>query len=201
MSALPRSNKYAYQFCGASQRWQRAPAPAAPAAAAAHGAGPAGEAAPAAPAPPAADSLSIMALDPQLAAHEGHLRYRQQQYLRTKASIERHEGSLAAFALGYQKMGITRQGGATVYREWAPGAAAAQLIGDFNGWAGTWMQRDDFGVWSVTLPDGAPRATAPPLAALFLCWMVGACLQHAARCRAGRSRGVVSVAEGRCHAS
>ena len=56
---------------------------------------------------------------------------------------------------GYERLGFTREGGATVYREWAPAATAAQLIGDFNGWEGAPMQRDASGVWSVTLPDGA----------------------------------------------
>ena len=41
-----------------------------------------------------------------------------------------------------------------MYREWAPAAQSAQLIGDFNGWQGTPLDRDDFGVWSVRLPDG-----------------------------------------------
>ena len=36
-----------------------------------------------------------------------------------------------------------------MYREWAPGAAEAQLIGDFNGWEGQPMERDDFGTWSI----------------------------------------------------
>ena len=35
---------------------------------------------------------------------------------------------------GYRKYGFNREGNATVYREWAPGATAASLIGDFNGW-------------------------------------------------------------------
>ena len=56
---------------------------------------------------------------------------------------------------GYELFGFTRDGGATVYREWAPAAQSAQLIGDFNGWQGTPLERDDFGVWSVRLPDGA----------------------------------------------
>ncbi len=60
---------------------------------------------------------------------------------------------------GYERFGFTRVGAATVYREWAPAATGAQLIGDFNGWAGTALQRDAEGVWSVTLPDGA---AAPP---------------------------------------
>ena len=57
-------------------------------------------------------------------------------------------------AQGYELFGFTRDGGATVYREWAPAAQSAQLIGDFNGWQGTPLDRDDFGVWSVRLPDG-----------------------------------------------
>ena len=32
-------------------------------------------------------------------------------------------------------------------------AQSAALIGDFNGWQGSWMTKDQFGVWSVTLPD------------------------------------------------
>lgn len=55
---------------------------------------------------------------------------------------------------GFEEFGIIRKDGKTVYREWAPGAIAAQLIGDFNEWTGTWMERDEFGVFSVTLPDG-----------------------------------------------
>lgn len=44
---------------------------------------------------------------------------------------------------------MVHEGGATVYREWAPGAVEAQLIGDFNGWQGQAMERDDFGTWSI----------------------------------------------------
>lgn len=148
MQGWPASTKYAYHFSAASQRWSHAPPgrvpPAAPAAAASPGTEPHTS---------SDEPLEILKLDPQLAAHEGHLRFRQSQFRRTLDSICRHEGSLAEFAASYKRMGITRQGGVTVYREWAPGAAAAQLIGDFNGWAGTWMERDDFGVWSVSLPD------------------------------------------------
>ena len=56
---------------------------------------------------------------------------------------------------GYERLGFTREGSATVYREWCPAAAGAQLMGDFNSWSGAWMQRDDFGVWKIVLPDGA----------------------------------------------
>ena len=43
-----------------------------------------------------------------------------------------------------------------MYREWAPGAVEAELIGDFNNWQGARMERDDFGTWTVKLPDGGP---------------------------------------------
>ncbi len=55
---------------------------------------------------------------------------------------------------GYETFGITRDGDALVYREWAPAARAAALIGDFNDWQPAWMSKDEWGVWSVRLPDG-----------------------------------------------
>lgn len=106
---------------------------------------------------------AIIALDAQLVPHEGHLNYRWSQYQRTLNNITEYEGSLENFALGHKKFGIIRENGRTVYREWAPGAESAQLIGDFNGWAGTWMTKDDYGVWSVELPDD-PTTGAPAIA-------------------------------------
>ncbi|KAI7843063.1 hypothetical protein COHA_003235 [Chlorella ohadii] len=103
----------------------------------------------------AEDGLGIVALDPNLQAHEEHLRYRWQQYRGTKDAILANERSLADFAKGYERYGVVKENGRTVYREWAPGAAEAQLIGDFNGWEGQPMERDDFGTWSISLPDGA----------------------------------------------
>jgi hypothetical protein len=96
-------------------------------------------------------------VDPDLRAYKGHLDYRWAQYAAAKAAIEANEGSVAAFARGHERYGFTRdaEAGATVYREWAPAAAAAALIGDFSGWEPVWMTKGDFGVWSVALPDGA----------------------------------------------
>lgn len=59
-------------------------------------------------------------------------------------------------------MGITvAENGDITYREWAPNVNSAQLIGDFNGWnrESYWMQRDEYGVWSIDLPakDGQPQ--------------------------------------------
>lgn len=59
-------------------------------------------------------------------------------------------------------MGITvADNGDITYREWAPNASSAQLIGDFNGWNrdSYWMRRDAYGIWSIQLPakDGQPQ--------------------------------------------
>ena len=62
---------------------------------------------------------------------------------------------------GYERLGFVREGNAIVYREWCPAAAAAQLIGDFNNWSGAWMERDEFGVWKVVLPDGGALPAFP----------------------------------------
>jgi 1,4-alpha-glucan branching enzyme len=55
---------------------------------------------------------------------------------------------------GFESLGFVRKDGKTIYREWAPGAKAAALIGDFNNWECAWMEKDEWGVWSVELPDG-----------------------------------------------
>ena len=44
------------------------------------------------------------------------------------------------------------------FREWAPGAVAARLCGDFDGWGeGLELARDEFGVWEGDLPQGVPH--------------------------------------------
>lgn len=108
------------------------------------------------------DGLGIVDCDPMLAEHAEHLKYRFAQYQRTRDAIEAAEGSLAHFAKGYEVFGLVRDGESVVYREWAPAAKAVHLIGDFNGWSwDTPLERGEFGVWSVRLPDGAHGRTVP----------------------------------------
>lgn len=63
---------------------------------------------------------------------------------------------------GYEKLGFSREGKTAVYREWCPAASSAQLIGDFNCWGGTHMEKDEFGVWKVVLPDGVSSLPVHP---------------------------------------
>ena len=47
--------------------------------------------------------------------------------------IDEHEGGLEAFSRGYERFGFNEQlDGGIRYAEWAPGAVAASLIGDFS---------------------------------------------------------------------
>ena len=75
------------------------------------------------------------------------------------ARIRQKYGSLEACSLGYERMGFHRnkETGEWVYREWAPGARALSLIGDFNGWnrGATPLERGSNGIWSVTVPADA----------------------------------------------
>lgn len=91
--------------------------------------------------------------DDTMRAFGEHFDYRIEQYTKTLMNIEMYEKSLENFAMGYTRFGFIKQKDCIVYREWAPGAIGAQLIGDFNNWNGVDMTRDDFGVWSVTIPD------------------------------------------------
>ncbi|XP_002967402.2 1,4-alpha-glucan-branching enzyme, chloroplastic/amyloplastic isoform X2 [Selaginella moellendorffii] len=103
----------------------------------------------------AREDLPVVRVDPLLAPHQDHLKYRFSQYEGRKKAIEKYEGGLEKFSLGFQKFGFNYEDGYIVYREWAPPAQAAQLIGDFNNWDG-WshpMEKDKYGVWSVRIPD------------------------------------------------
>ena len=60
---------------------------------------------------------------------------------------EYHTG--ACFDL-YRHLGAHPCKGGWSFRIWAPGALDVQLEGDFNGWQGTPMSRDNAGVWSCT---------------------------------------------------
>ena len=115
------------------------------------------------------DGTAVVEADGYLEPNREHLRHRYRQFADTLAAIEGTPGGLDAFSRGWETYGLNRVsawGGApgaagVVYREWAPGARALSLLGDFNGWdhfahAAT---VDAFGVWTVFVPDkpdGAP---------------------------------------------
>jgi 1,4-alpha-glucan branching enzyme len=126
------------------------------------------------------DGTEVLRLDPYLDAHAGHLRHRYGLFNATLTKIEAEGGGFDRFTRGYELMGFTRGKGPASpspsgpqppspspvpgiwYREWAPGAVSASLMGDFNAWndASTPMRKDDFGVFSVFLPDVTTTTTS-----------------------------------------
>lgn len=119
------------------------------------------------------DGTGIVALDPWLAPYADDLRARYRRFRDRLAEVERAEGSLLAFADGHRRFGLNRgihdgQPGVW-YREWAPGAEALFLTGDFNGWNrhSHPLTCDRYGVWSLFLSDDR----------------YGASLVHGSRCK------------------
>jgi 1,4-alpha-glucan branching enzyme len=88
------------------------------------------------------------------------LRARDAHYQSLRANIDKDLGGLLGpISRGHEYFGFTRgerdgQPGVW-YREWAPGAHALFLTGDFNNWdrSRDGLSRDEWGVWSLFLPD------------------------------------------------
>ncbi|ESR48590.1 hypothetical protein CICLE_v10000256mg [Citrus x clementina] len=109
------------------------------------------------------ENIGILSTDQGLEPFKDHFKYRMKRYVDQKLLLEKHEGGLEEFAKGYLEFGFNREDGGIVYREWAPAAKEAQLIGDFNGWDGSnhKMERNEFGVWSISIPDSGGKPAIP----------------------------------------
>eukprot|EP01135_Chromosphaera_perkinsii_P007733 Nk52_evm22s967 gene=Nk52_evmTU22s967 len=106
--------------------------------------------------PPQLDN--ILKDDPYLKPFEGAFIRRYQAFDRFLKNIESVEGGLDAFSRGYEYYGFHKTSEGIMYREWAPGATHASLIGDFNGWntEAHPMKRNEFGVWEVLVKSDIP---------------------------------------------
>ncbi|KAI7124309.1 1,4-alpha-glucan-branching, partial [Hortaea werneckii] len=107
------------------------------------------------------DGTGVLALDPYLDPFKGALQSRFAKAQKWINDINTHEGGLEKFSRGYERFGFTVAPDHTItYREWAPNALRAYLIGDFNGWNrdSHEMKRDPYGVWEISLPpvNGQP---------------------------------------------
>ncbi|KAK8705191.1 hypothetical protein V6N13_048797 [Hibiscus sabdariffa] len=114
--------------------------------------------------PPPGAGQRIYEIDPTLSGFRQHLDYRYAQYKRMREEIDKYEGGLEVFSRGYEKFGFTSSETGITYREWAPGAKSAALIGDFNNWNpnADVMNRDEFGVWEIFLPNNVDGSPAIP---------------------------------------
>ena len=98
--------------------------------------------------------LPILQIDPLLRPYQGDLALRMENYRTRLAALLPDGQDLAAFADGAAYFGFHRQADGWWYREWAPGADAMYLTGDFNGWdrRACPMTRRAGGVFDVFLP-------------------------------------------------
>lgn len=98
----------------------------------------------------------LVLADGWLAPYQREIQARMRLFDSQMERICRLYGSLLECANGFRRLGFNRDPETKewIYREWAPGARALFLIGDFNGWnrEATPMQRDMNGIWEVRLP-------------------------------------------------
>lgn len=76
---------------------------------------------------------TILELDSWLEPFLPAIAHRHQAFIKWKNTIQEHEGGYDAFTKGYLKFGLNvTEDASVVYREWAPNATEAVLIGDFS---------------------------------------------------------------------
>ena len=79
------------------------------------------------------DGTGVVKVDSWLEPYSDALRHRYNGFRTWVDTLTKHEGGLAKFSKGYEKMGFTvSPNGDITYREWAPNATTAHLIGDFS---------------------------------------------------------------------
>lgn len=98
--------------------------------------------------------IAILEIDPLLSAFESDLALRMELYQRRKAQLLAGCDTLRDFANGHIYYGFHQTEDGWIYREWAPGAVALHLIGDFNGWnrQSHPLTRLQNGDWELVLP-------------------------------------------------
>jgi len=107
----------------------------------------------------ACDCKRMIELDPWLAPYAQKLKDRCRFFQESVAKFDNTGGLLGQVSQGHHYFGFNRGelwGKPGVwYREWAPQALQLRVIGDFNQWdrMAHPMVRDEFGVWSLFLPD------------------------------------------------
>ncbi len=106
---------------------------------------------------PAANAASVpglLALDSYLQPFADDIRLRMRNYEDKRRQLVGETGSLSDFANGDLYYGFHRTEDGWVYREWAPGASAMFLTGDFNNWD-TYshrLEKKENGNWEIVIP-------------------------------------------------
>ncbi|KAJ2676181.1 alpha-1,4-glucan branching enzyme [Coemansia spiralis] len=110
------------------------------------------------------DGTDVIRSDGYLESHRGYFGQRFAHFKRWVRDIELHEGGIDKYSRGYEIFGLHITPEGVRYREWAPGAKEASLVGDFNGWDvnANSMVRNEYGVWETTVPNTPSGEVAIP---------------------------------------
>ncbi|CCE27404.1 1,4-alpha-glucan-branching enzyme [Claviceps purpurea] len=107
------------------------------------------------------DGTGVVKLDSWLEPFSDALRRRYTKAKEWIKTIDANEGGLETFSRGFEKFGLNVNADNSItYREWAPNATSASLVGDFNNWDRSThpMKKNEFGVFEIILAarDGQP---------------------------------------------
>ncbi|XP_048350021.1 1,4-alpha-glucan-branching enzyme [Sphaerodactylus townsendi] len=95
--------------------------------------------------------------DPHLTTFKQDFERRYAAFYHIWKNIEDNEGGINKFTRSYQTFGVHRfVDGGLLCKEWAPGAEAVFLTGDFNNWNpfSHPYKKMDFGKWELFIPSG-----------------------------------------------
>ncbi|MCL2159009.1 MAG: alpha-amylase family glycosyl hydrolase [Oscillospiraceae bacterium] len=103
------------------------------------------------------NKYKILDLDLYLAPHKAEISLRMENYENFKERLLSDGQSLSSFANGHLYFGFHKSAEPVGwhYREWAPGAEAISLIGDFNSWdenAHRLTKISKSGIWEIFVP-------------------------------------------------
>lgn len=76
----------------------------------------------------------IFEIDPYLKPFENDIKIRMNNYEKKRAEFLKDSISLSEFSDAHEYYGFHKVNGGWIYREWAPAAQQAYLVGDFNAW-------------------------------------------------------------------
>ena len=101
--------------------------------------------------------LNILDYDPYLEPFKEDLSLRLFEFARTKKRLLGTDGSLVDFANGYKYLGFQQESKHWTFREWAPNAKRAWLVGDFNNWENNFELKQAYGgTWEISIPGMLP---------------------------------------------
>ncbi|CAG8650351.1 15874_t:CDS:10 [Funneliformis caledonium] len=110
------------------------------------------------------EEMGLSKIDPYLKPHVPVIKRRYDNFKNWVKKINQNEGGFDKFTRGYEHFGLNvRPNGDIIYREWAPNAVTASLIGEFNNWDRSkhQMKKNSFGVWEICIPAKNGSAAIP----------------------------------------